>query len=213
MAATFIVLALTGLNLLIGRAAILPLLGEGAFSTLSAWGKVAHNYIAWPYMIALAIVFVVWVLQNLPTRADVEWVKQGGGLMKDGAHPPARKFNAGQKLVFWAVILGGAVLSFTGVMLLFPELAGNSATWQLYQVIHAIAAGVLTAIILAHIYIGTLGMEGAFDAMGTGEVDENWAKAHHAMWVEEMKEGKVAAAPDKAPARAPATGKAPAPAA
>jgi formate dehydrogenase subunit gamma len=212
MAGTFVVLALTGLNLLIGRAVVLPLVGEGAFSTLSAWGKIAHNYIAWPYMIALAIVFVVWVLQNLPTRADVEWIKQGGGLMKDGAHPPARKFNAGQKLVFWSVVLGGAALSFTGVMLLFPELAGNSATWQLYQVIHAIVAGILTAIVLAHIYIGTLGMEGAFDAMGTGEVDENWAKAHHAIWVEEMK-GRDAAAPGRAPGRpAPASGKAPAPA-
>ena len=213
MAATFIVLALTGLNLLIGRAVLLPVLGEGAFSTLSAWGKIAHNYIAWPYMIALAIVFVAWVLQNLPNRHDVEWIKQGGGFMKGGAHPPARKFNAGQKLVFWAVVLGGAALSFTGVMLLFPDLAGDTATWQLYQVIHAIVAGLLTAVILGHIYIGTLGMEGAFDAMGTGEVDENWAKAHHSLWVEEMKGRKVAAAPGKAPARAPATGKAPAPAA
>lgn len=211
MAVTFIVLALTGLNLLIGRAVILPVLGEDAFATLSAWGKIAHDYIAWPYMMALVIVFVVWVLQNLPTKDDVEWIKQGGGLMKDGAHPPARKFNAGQKLVFWSVVLGGAALSFTGVMLLFPELAGSSATWQLYQVIHAIVAGVLTAIILGHIYIGTLGMEGAFDAMGTGEVDENWAKSHHSLWVEEMKgRKKVAARPDRSPT--PARGKARAPA-
>jgi formate dehydrogenase subunit gamma len=211
MAATFIVLALTGLNLLIGRAVVMPVVGESAFSTLSGWGKIAHNYLAWPYMIALAIVFVIWVLHNLPNKADLEWIKQGGGLMKDGAHPPARKFNAGQKLMFWAVVLGGAALSFTGVMLLFPELAGSTATWQLYQVIHAIVAGILVAIILAHIYIGTIGMEGAFDAMGTGEVDENWAKAHHAIWVEEMKGRKVAGAPDRAPT--PDTDKAPAPAA
>jgi formate dehydrogenase subunit gamma len=160
------VLALTGLNLLFGRAVVLPVVGESAFGTLSAWGKIAHNYVAWPYMIALAIVFVVWVLHNLPNRHDVEWIKQGGGLLKKGVHPPAKKFNAGQKLMFWAVVLGGAALSFTGVMLLFPELAGSSATWQLYQVIHAIVAGVLVAVILGHIYIGTLGMEGAFDAMG-----------------------------------------------
>jgi len=211
MAATFIILALTGLNLLIGRAVILPVLGESVFSTLSAWGKIAHNYVAWPYMIALVIVFVAWVLQNLPDKTDVEWIKRGGGFMKDGDHPPARKFNAGQKLVFWSVVLGGAALSFTGVMLLFPEMAGDTETWQLYQVIHAIAAGVLTAIILGHIYIGTLGMEGAFDAMGTGEVDENWAKAHHALWVDEMKGRKTAAAPGKAPARG--RGKAAAPAA
>lgn len=210
MATTFIVLALTGLNLLIGTAVVQPIVGESAFGTLSAWGKIAHAYIAWPYMIALVVVFVMWVLQNLPGKTDMAWIKQGGGFMKDGDHPPARKFNAGQKLMFWAVILGGAALSFTGVMLLFPELTGSSATWQLYQFIHAIAAGVLTAIVLGHIYIGTIGMEGAFDAMGSGEVDENWAKAHHAIWVEEMKGRKPAS--DKAPQPA-APRKAPAPAA
>jgi formate dehydrogenase subunit gamma len=212
MAATFIVLALTGLNLLIGRAVVLPLLGEGAFATLSTWGKIAHNYVAWPYMIALVGVFVMWVLHNLPSRTDMEWIKQGGGLLKDGAHPPAKKFNAGQKLMFWAVILGGAALSFTGVMLLFPELAGTSADWQFYQVIHAIASGILTAVVLGHIYIGTIGMEGAFDAMGTGQVDENWAKAHHPIWVEEMK-GYTTSAPARAPEPASAPGKEPAPAA
>lgn len=200
MAATFIVLALTGLNLLFGRAVVLPVVGESAFGTLSAWGKIAHNYVAWPYMIALAIVFVVWVLHNLPNRHDVEWIKQGGGLLKKGVHPPAKKFNAGQKLVFWAVVLGGAALSFTGVMLLFPELAGSSATWQLYQVIHAIVAGVLVAVILGHIYIGTLGMEGAFEAMGTGEVDLNWAKEHHSLWVDEAMGGSEGAQARATPA-------------
>jgi formate dehydrogenase subunit gamma len=212
MAVTFIVLALTGLNLLIGTAVVRPIVGESAFGTLSSWGKIAHNYVAWPYMFALAGVFVMWVLQNLPSKVDAEWIKQAGGLLRDGAHPPARKFNAGQKVMFWAVVLGGAALSFTGVMLLFPEWAGTAADWQFYQVIHAIASGILTAIVLGHIYIGTLGMEGAFDAMGTGQVDENWARAHHAIWVEEMK-GQSTSAPARAPEPARAPDNAPAPAA
>ena len=187
LAGTFIVLALTGLNLVIGRAVILPIIGEGAFGTLSAWGKIAHNYLAWPFMISLAIVFVLWIVHNIPNKIDLEWIKQGGGLLKKGAHPPAKKFNAGQKIIFWSVVLGGAALSYTGVMLLFPHLAGTAADWQFYQVIHAVVAGLLSAVILGHIYIGTLGMEGAFDAMGTGEVDENWAKQHHSLWVEEVK--------------------------
>ncbi|MCC5976952.1 MAG: formate dehydrogenase subunit gamma [Salinarimonas sp.] len=197
LAATFIILALTGLNLLIGRAVILPIIGESAFGTLSAWGKIAHNYLAWPFMAALVIVFVAWVLHNIPNKTDIEWIKQGGGLFKKGVHPPAKKFNAGQKVIFWSVIIGGAALSFTGVMLLFPELAGTSAQWQLYQVIHAIVAGIMTAIIIAHIYIGSVGMEGAFDAMGSGQVDENWAKEHHALWVEEKqaREGSAAIKP------------------
>ena len=191
LASTFIILALSGLNLIIGKTVILPLLGENAFGTLSAWGKIAHNYLAWPFMVALVMVLLLWVVHNIPNRLDVEWLKQGGGLVKKGVHPPAKKFNAGQKIIFWAVIAGGAALSYTGVMLLFPAVAGTPADWQFFQTTHALTAAVLSAIIIAHIYIGSVGMEGAFDAMGTGEVDENWAKEHHSLWVEEVKGAKA----------------------
>ena len=188
LAVSFIVLALTGLNLIIGKTVILPLIGESAFGTLSAWGKIAHNYLAWPFMVALVLVFLLWVIHNIPSRIDWQWIKQGGGLLKKGVHPPARKFNAGQKLVFWAVILGGAAMSWTGIMLLFPAEAATAADWQFYQIIHALVAAGMSALILGHIYIGSVGMEGAFDAMGTGEVDENWAKEHHSLWVDEVKQ-------------------------
>lgn len=187
LASTFIILALSGLNIIIGKSVILPIVGEAAFGTLSAWGKIAHNFLAWPFMVALVMVLVLWVIHNIPNSTDVKWIAQGGGLLKKGVHPPAKKFNAGQKLIFWSVILGGAALSVTGFMLLFPAQAGTPADWQFYQTIHALVAAVLSAIIIAHIYIGSVGMEGAFDAMGTGEVDENWAKEHHSLWVEEVK--------------------------
>lgn len=187
LASTFIILALTGLNLIIGKTVLQPLIGEMAFGTLSAWGKIAHNYLAWPFMAALVMVFLLWVIHNIPNSIDWQWVKAGGGLLSKGVHPPARKFNAGQKVVFWVVILGGAAMSYTGFMLLFPAQAGSAADWQLYQVIHALVAAGMSALVVAHIYIGSVGMEGAFDAMGSGEVDENWAKEHHSLWVEEMK--------------------------
>jgi formate dehydrogenase subunit gamma len=187
LASTFIILALTGLNIIIGRTVILPLVGESAFGTLSAWGKIAHNFLAWPFMVALVMILVLWVVHNLPNKVDLEWIKQGGGLLKKGVHPPAKKFNAGQKIIFWSVVIGGAALSFTGVMLLFPSEVASFADWQFYQTIHALTAAVLSAIIIAHIYIGSVGMEGAFDAMGSGEVDENWAKEHHSLWVKEVK--------------------------
>lgn len=187
MASTFIILALSGLNLVVGRIVILPLVGEGAFGTLTAWGKVAHNYLAWPFMASLLLVFVLWVIHNLPSRVDWQWIKMGGGVLKKGVHPPARKFNAGQKLVFWSVILGGAALSYTGVMMLLPGMVASAAEWQFYQTIHALVAAGLSALVIAHIYIGSVGMEGAFDAMGSGEVDENWAKEHHSLWVAEVK--------------------------
>lgn len=189
MAVSFIVLALTGLNLVFGRAVILPLFGEGVFGTLSAWGKIAHNYMGFAFMLGLVLAFFSWVAHNVPDKIDLEWIKQGGGLLSKGVHPPAKKFNAGQKVIFWSVILGGAALSFTGVMLLFPGLAGDEAGWQFYQVIHGVVSAILTAIIVAHIYIGSVGMEGAFDAMGSGEVDLNWAKEHHSLWVDEVQSG------------------------
>ena len=120
LASTFIILALTGLNIIIGRTILLPFIGENAFGTLSAWGKIAHNFLAWPFMVALVMIVVLWVIHNIPNRVDLQWLKQGGGLLKKGLHPPAKKFNAGQKIIFWSVVIGGAALSFTGVMLLFP---------------------------------------------------------------------------------------------
>jgi formate dehydrogenase subunit gamma len=186
MAGSFIVLALTGLNLVLGRTIILPWLGDGAFSTLATWGKVAHNFVGWAFMLGLILSFLVWVAHNIPDKVDAEWIAQGGGLLKKGVHPPARKFNAGQKLIFWSVTLGGAALSFTGFMLLFPAIAGNQVDWQFYQLVHGLVAAALSFVIIAHIYIGSVGMEGAFDAMGSGEVDLNWAKEHHSLWVEEV---------------------------
>ena len=184
-ASCFIVLALSGLNISFGRALILPLFGPEAFSTLSVYAKFCHNYLAFPFMLGLVIMFLIWIKDNIPGKLDIEWFKQGGGILKEGRHPPARKFNAGQKGIFWTVILGGALMSASGWFLLFPYLEGNVTAQQFWSVIHAVLAMVLIAAIMAHIYIGTIGMEGAFDAMGSGEVDLNWAKEHHSLWVEE----------------------------
>jgi formate dehydrogenase subunit gamma len=186
-ASSFIVLAITGLNVTFGRYILLPLLGPGLFADLSLAFKYGHNYVAFAFMIGVVLTFLIWVIHNLPSRTDLEWIAAGGGLFRRGAHPPAGKFNAGQKLIFWSVVLGGVALSVTGIYMLFPFQFGDIQTQQLMTVIHAIVAVVLIAIILAHIYIGTVGMEGAFDAMGTGKVDENWAREHHSVWYAQLK--------------------------
>ncbi|MFN3279691.1 MAG: formate dehydrogenase subunit gamma [Paracoccus hibiscisoli] len=195
LSSTFIILALTGVNVVIGRSVILPLVGEAAFGTMTQWGKLAHNFLAWPFMVALVLIIIFWVAHNIPSKLDLVWIKQGGGLFKKGVHPPAKKFNAGQKVIFWSVVIGGVALSFTGYMMLFPLQAGTPSDWQLYQTIHGLVAAGLSAVIIAHIYIGSVGMEGAFDAMASGQVDENWAKEHHSLWVEEVKarEGQTVA--------------------
>lgn len=184
-ASCFIVLALSGLNISFGRTLILPLLGPDAFAAMSAWAKLAHNYLAFPFMFGLVVMFLIWVKNNIPGKVDLEWIRQGGGILSANKNPPAKRFNAGQKSIFWIVIIGGALMSVSGWFLLFPYLPGNVTTLQLWTVIHAVVAMLFIAAMLAHIYIGSIGMEGAFDAMGTGEVDLNWAKEHHSLWVEE----------------------------
>jgi formate dehydrogenase subunit gamma len=183
-ASTFIVLGVTGLNITFGKFVLLPVIGPDGFTAFSQFGKYLHNYLAWPFMLGLVLMFLLWVKDNVPGKLDVEWLKQGGGLFTKGVHPKADRFNAGQKGVFWMVIVGGAALSVSGVYMLFPYLAGGVGNLQLWTAIHGIVGGVLVAGMIAHIYIGSVGMQGAFDAMGTGEVDLNWAKEHHALWVQ-----------------------------
>src|SRR3981081_3906411 len=184
-ASCFIVLALSGLNISFGRSLILPLFGPEAFSTMSAWAKVAHNYLAFPFMLGLVIMFLIWIKDNIPGKLDWQWLKQGGGILSEGKHPPARRFNAGQKGIFWIVVIGGALVAVSGWFLLFPYLPANVTTLQLWTVIHAVVAMLFIAAMMAHVYIGSIGMEGAFDAMGTGEVDLNWAKEPPPLWVAE----------------------------
>lgn len=184
-AVSFIVLALTGLNLIYGRYVLLPVIGPEAFTTISLAGKWAHNFTSIAFVLGLVIMLVTWIAHNMPSALDVEWFARGGGLIGK-SHPPARKFNAGQKVIYWLVILGGAALTVTGVYLLMPFQFTGMAGQQLALVIHAAVALVMVAAIIGHIYIGSIGMEGAFDAMGTGEVDLNWARDHHSLWVDEM---------------------------
>ncbi|WP_147127760.1 formate dehydrogenase subunit gamma [Shimia ponticola] len=214
LAGSFILLGVTGLLVLFGRKFIAPTFGHEVNAFILTGSKFIHNNVSWAFMIALAMVFVFWVVHNLPDRTDIKWIAQAGGIVGN-AHPPAKKFNAGQKVIFWSVILLGGSISLSGLSLLFPfelplfaktfallndtglpELAGFGTLptalspqeeMQFASAWHAIVSFVLMAIIIAHIYIGSVGMEGAYDAMGSGEVDEAWAHQHHSLWLEEMK--------------------------
>lgn len=148
-------------------------------------------------MLGLVLMLLIWIKDNIPGGGDVAWFKAGGGLIGK-EHPAAGRFNGGQKMIFWTVILGGAALTITGLMLLFPFRWTGLEGLQLSNVIHGVVGMVMIAAMLAHIYIGSVGMEGAFDAMGSGEVDLNWAKEHHSLWVEEEMAKKSGVAGGKA---------------
>ncbi|MCL6282629.1 formate dehydrogenase subunit gamma [Ruegeria sp. 2012CJ41-6] len=228
LAGSFILLGITGLLTLFGRMFVAPYISKEFNATLLMGAKLIHNNVAWAFEVALIAVFCLWVWHNIPNRTDFTWFAQAGGIV-GSKHPPAKKFNGGQKIIFWSVILLGASISLTGVSLLFPfefpmflktfdilrsvgitelpfygplptDLAPHEEM-QYAQAWHAIVAFVLMAIIIAHIYIGSVGMEGAYDAMGSGEVDEAWARQHHSLWLEELEEEGKAAPKDATPAQ------------
>jgi formate dehydrogenase subunit gamma len=194
-AACFIILAISGLNITFGKQLILPLIGEQAFADMSLWLKYAHNYLSFPFTLGVVLMFLMWVAWNIPTKVDVNWIKEGGGLVGD-RHPPAARFNAGQKMIYWIVVLGGAAAAVTGYLLMFPFYGTNIADMQLAQTVHAVVAMLFIAAMLAHIYIGTIGMEGAVEAMWSGNVDVNWAKEHHSLWLaQEEAKGRAGGVP------------------
>jgi formate dehydrogenase subunit gamma len=211
-AGSFIALAVTGILVLFGRVAIIPFLGHEAWAPMAIASKWVHNNISWAFMLGIVMMLLMWTLQNIPNRDDLRWLMKGGGIF-GGGHVPARKFNAGQKIIFWIVIIGGVSISASGLSLLFPfqipMFAGTFEVlngWGIPQAIglgelqttlspqedmqyaqlwHSIVAFGMTAVIFAHIYLGSVGMEGAYDAMGKGEVEEQWALEHHSIWAEE----------------------------
>ncbi|MBX9700112.1 MAG: formate dehydrogenase subunit gamma [Acetobacteraceae bacterium] len=184
VASSFIMLALSGLNLTFGRHILLPVIGAEAFTALSLWGKIAHNYLSFAFTLGILVMLVLWAKDNIPGRVDWAWIRAAGGFL-DGSHPPAGRFNAGQKMVFWITVLGGAVVAASGYVLMFPFTVTDIAGMQLSHIIHGVLGVLMIAVMLAHIYIGSIGMEGAFDAMGSGQVDYNWAREHHSLWVDE----------------------------
>ena len=190
-ATSFVILGITGLNVSFGRSLLLPWMGLERFSTWSEWSKYTHNYLSFAFTIGVVLMFLMWIGQNFPTAADVEWFKTGGGMGKSHTRAPAHKFNGGQKLLYWFIVFGGAAMIISGYMLMFPFYYGLTVgNMELAAVFHGVVGVLFVALIIAHIYLGTLGMEGAFESMSEGTVDLNWAKEHHNLWVqEEMQSG------------------------
>ncbi|MFD2190000.1 formate dehydrogenase subunit gamma [Pistricoccus aurantiacus] len=186
-ATTFILLALTGLNLMYGKFVFKPLFGDGFWAPMIAGTKLLHNYLGPLFGILLIIILAKWLKVNLPRAHDLEWFKKGGGLIGKG-HVDAGFANAGEKAWYWLLASAGLLVIISGLVLDFPIFGQTRDGMQWANVIHAVGALGLTAVALGHIYIGTVGTEGSLEAMTTGYVDETWAKEHHNLWYDEVKE-------------------------
>ena len=204
MAISFCVLGVSGLIMLFGKHVLLPVIGYTLFAWLTALAKNLHNFVG-PFFILSTVIFVVmFIRDNLPRAYDFMWFRKSLAYMTGRAHVPSGRFNAGEKAWFWGgVVVLSIVVSYTGVILLFPNFDQTRATMQEAWIWHASAALLYVAISLGHIYMGTLGVEGAYASMRTGYVDEIWAKEHHEIWYNEVKAGGAVAASGAIPAGAP----------
>jgi len=185
-AVLFIVLAITGLSLLWGRLVLIPLLGKEGFAAWAAMAKFLHNYLALLFAVGLAVMLLKWFKHNIFEPHDKVWLRQRGGYL-DGSHPPAGFANGGEKIYYWVLVVFGAAIVISGFYLLFPNLGFERSTMQVANIFHGVTSLVVITAVCAHIYLGTLGSEGALEGMVSGEVDEGWAKQHHNLWLDEVK--------------------------
>lgn len=193
VAISFVTLAVSGLIMLFGRYLLLPLTGHTLFGWLTFALKTVHNFVGPVFAVSTVVVFVLFVRDNFPIREDVRWLRHFGGLFS-GTEPSAGRFNAGEKIWFWGgLTLLGLIISASGFVLdmLVPGIAYTRGNMQIAHIVHLLGTTLMAAGAVGHIYLGTLGMEGAYDAMRHGYVDDTWAKEHHDLWYEQVQSGEI----------------------
>lgn len=201
-AISFVILAISGLMMLFGKYILLPIIGPTLFALLTQLGKNLHNFIGPVFLVCAVLLFITFVKNNIPRPEDWVWLRKFGGLFS-GEHVSAHRFNAGEKAWFWLGLTGlGIVVGVSGLVLDFPNFMQTRATMQFYHLVHVIGALVFMTGFLGHLYMGTIGVAGVYQAMRTGYVDEQWMKEHHDLLYSEIKAGKGDAAPAGAAATA-----------
>ena len=196
-AGAFTVMALSGLTMAFGKFILLPIIGSTLFGWLAYALKTAHNFIGPLFAVSLLIVIVTFLKDNIANAADFKWLAKGGGMLGKGNHEvPSHRFNAGEKgLFWWGITIPGIVVVATGLVLdkLIPGFGDVRGDMQVAHMIHSVLALWMIALLLGHIYMGTVGVRGAYKAMKTGYVSEGWAHEHHELWYDDIKTGKIPA--------------------
>jgi formate dehydrogenase subunit gamma len=191
MAISFCVLGISGLVMLFGKHVLLPVIGYTLFAWLTMLMKNMHNFIGPLFLVSIVLFAVIYVRHNFPSAGDIRWLMSAGGLLSEHQIPSGR-FNAGEKGWFWlSVVVLGTVMSITGLIMLFPNFEQVRATMQQANIVHGVGGVLFIAMSFAHIYMGTIGTEGAYQGMRTGYVDEEWAKEHHELWYDDVKAGRT----------------------
>jgi formate dehydrogenase subunit gamma len=193
MAISFCILGVTGLIILLGKHVLLPVIGYTLFSWLTSLSKNLHNFVGPLFVLSLVVFIVRYIKDNLPRAYDLKWLKNAGGML-GGEHVPSGKYNGGEKVWFWlGVVALSTVVSITGLILNFPNFDQVRTVMIQANIVHAIAGIAVIVLSFGHMYLGTIGVDGAYQNMRYGYSDETWAKEHHQLWYEDVKSGKVKA--------------------
>jgi formate dehydrogenase subunit gamma len=198
-AIAFVILAISGLVILFGKNVLLPLIGYTLFSWLAILAKNLHNFVGPVFVVCTFLMFFAFVRDNVWQKGDDLWIRKAGGLVH-GEHVPSHRFNFGEKSWFWfGVTFLGIIVGASGLVLNFPNFDQTRATMQIANLVHLTATIIFMCLALGHIYMGTIGVAGAYDSMRTGYVDETWAKEHHEYWYNDIKAGRIPAGGGDAP--------------
>jgi formate dehydrogenase subunit gamma len=201
-AISFTILAVSGIVMSFGKYFLLPIIGSTLFGWLTYALKTAHNFAGPVFVVALLILIVSFARDNLPRQGDLNWLLKAGGMLS-GRELPSYRFNGGEKALFWSgVCVMGLIVAASGLVLnqLVPGIAFTRGNMQIANMIHGAASMIMMTMFIGHIYMGTVGVDGAYQAMRTGYVDEAWAREHHGLWAEEIRSGKVPAQRSSQPA-------------
>jgi len=190
MAISFCILALSGLAMLFGKHVLLPLIGHTLFGWLATLVKNLHNFVGPVFMFSILVFVATFIRDNFPRAYDFNWLIKGGGVIS-GEVVPAGRFNAGEKMWFWGGVIGmGTISSVSGLVLDFPNFDQSRSLMMLANIVHVIAAILFIVWSFTHIYLGTVGMTGAYEGMRSGYVDETWAREHAQYWYDDVKAGR-----------------------
>ncbi|MGP1678503.1 MAG: formate dehydrogenase subunit gamma [Burkholderiales bacterium] len=190
MAISFLILALSGLTMLFGKYLLLPLIGHTLFSWLAELGKNLHNFVGPIFLFSIVVFVIKFIRDNFPRAYDITWLVKGGGVFS-GEVVPSGRFNAGEKIWFWGGVIGlGAVSCASGLVLDFPNFDQSRSLMMLANIVHIISGLWFIMWAATHIYLGTVGTTGAYEAMRNGYVDETWAREHAQYWYEDVKAGR-----------------------
>lgn len=152
--------------------------------------RMLHPWFGLVFIIGIIQMYGLWASQMGFNDVDRAWMKSMSHYIQnqDESMPPAGRYNAGQKMLFWGFMIFGTLLFLSGLVLWFPEYIPWSLRWVRYisVVVHASSAMATVGLFLIHVYMGVFAERGALDSVIHGDVTEDFVRRFHPGWYKEI---------------------------